>query len=127
MKKTVSRKKRDYRHSILNKMTAERYGETPKTFWNLLHIRCRFVDFLGRREPPPLWGVAVLSKYQAGALLPLWEGDVESRASGGAPSAPPCGELFGEPRELDMEPRLQTGPELSKTIRLPSKEPSAMP
>ena len=38
-----------------------------------------------------------------------------------------AGELFGEPRELDMDPRLKTDPDLSKTIHLPSKEPSAMP
>ena len=34
---------------------------------------------------------------------------------------------IGEPRELDMEPGLQIGPDLSKTIHLPSKEPRAMP
>ena len=38
-----------------------------------------------------------------------------------------AGSFFGEPRELDMEPRLQTAPDLSTTIHLPSKEPSAMP
>ena len=37
------------------------------------------------------------------------------------------GSFFGEPKELDMEPRLQTGPDLSKMIHLPSKEPGAMP
>ena len=68
-----------------------------------------------------------MRRYQAGAPFLLGDGDVESRASGSAPSAPPCGELFGEPRELDMEPRLKTGPDLSKTIHLPSKEPGAMP
>ena len=83
--------------------------------------------FLGRRRHPPLLGGVLLRRYQAGAPFLLGDGDVESRASGSAPSAPPCGELFGEPRELDMEPRLKTGPDLSKTIHLPSKALSAMP
>ena len=83
--------------------------------------------FWAAEGPPPLLGGVLLRRYQAGAPFLLGDGDVESRASGSAPSAPPCGELFGEPRELDMEPRLKTGPDLSKTIHLPSKEPSAMP
>ena len=77
--------------------------------------------------PPPLLGGVLLRGYQAGTPFLLGDGDVESRASGSAPLAPPRGELFGEPRELDMEPRLKTGPDLSKTIHLPSKEPGAMP
>ena len=68
-----------------------------------------------------------MRRYQAVAPFLLGEGDVEGRASGSVPSAPPCGELFGEPRELDMGPRLQTGPDLSKKIHLPSKESGAMP
>ena len=83
--------------------------------------------FWAAEGPPPLLGGVLLRRYQAGAPFLLGDGDVESRASGSAPSAPPCGELFGEPRELTMEPRLQTGPDLSKTIHLPSKEPGAMP
>ena len=78
-------------------------------------------------ESPPLLGGVLLRRYQAVAPFLLGEGDVEGRASGSVPSAPPCGELFGEPRELDMDPRLKTDPDLSKTIHLPSKEPSAMP
>ena len=101
--------------------------EAPSVRVKFIHIRCRFVDFWGRRKPPTLLGGVLLRRYQAVAPFLLGEGDVESRASGSVPSAPPCGELFGEPRELDMEQRLKTGPDLSKTIHLPSKEPSAMP
>ena len=83
--------------------------------------------FLGPKKAPPLLGGVLLRRYQAVAPFLLGEGDVEGRASGSVPSAPPCGELFGEPRELDMDPRLKTDPDLSKTIHLPSKEQSAMP
>ena len=83
--------------------------------------------FGAAESPPTLLGGVLLRRYQAVAPFLLGEGDVEGRASGSVPSAPPCGELFGEPRELDMEPRLKTGPDLSKTIHLPSKEPGAMP
>eukprot|EP00959_Pyramimonas_sp_CCMP1952_P285158 5962322-Pyramimonas_sp.AAC.1 len=51
--------------------------------------------------------------------------DAESRASGCSPSAPRQWELPWEPRELNREPRLQTGPDLSKTMH--SKERGAMP
>ena len=83
--------------------------------------------FWAAEGPPPLLGGVLLIRYQAGAPFLLGDGDVESRASGSAPSAPPCVGLFGEPRELDMKPRPKTGPDLSKTIHLPSKALSAMP
>ena len=85
------------------------------------------LTFGAAEESPPLLGGVLLRRYRAVAPILLGESDVESRASGSVPSAPPCGNLSGEPRELDMDPRLKTDPDLSKTIHLPSKEPSAMP
>eukprot|EP00959_Pyramimonas_sp_CCMP1952_P019661 415668-Pyramimonas_sp.AAC.1 len=56
---------------------------------------------------------------------------VLEEVSGGSPvstlqrRSPPHGDLSGEPRKLNKEPRLQTGPDPSKTVN--SKEPGAMP